>query len=101
MEQINWISIIIGIIVGVGGFALAYFSFIRTRKKDDMADGASVAVITSDIGYVKSGIEGINQKLEKQDERHIQVVERLCNAEMKIDSAHKRIDEVIETIQEK
>ena len=50
---------------------------------------------------MKSGIEGINQKLEKQDERHIQIVERLCNAEMKIDSAHKRIDEVIETIQEK
>lgn len=100
MEQISWISIIIGIIVGVGGFALAYFSFIRNRKKEDMADGASVAIITSDMGYVKSGIEGINAKLERQDERHIQIIERLCNAETKIDSAHKRIDEVIETIQQ-
>jgi len=99
-QEINWLGIIISMAVGAGGFALAYFTFIRNRKRDDMADGASVAVITSDIGYVKSGIEGINNKLEKQDERHIQIVERLCNAEMKIDSAHKRIDEVIETIQQ-
>lgn len=100
MEQnINWLSVIVSMAIGAGGFALAYFSFIRTKKKDDMADGASVAIITSDMGYVKSGIEGINSKLEKQDERHIQIVERLCNAETKIDSANKRIDEVIETIQ--
>jgi len=101
MEQgISWLGVIIGIIVGVGGFALAYFTFIRNRKKEDMADGASVAIITSDMGYVKSGIEGINAKLERQDERHIQIIERLGKAEMNIESAHKRIDDVIETIQQ-
>lgn len=93
MEQgINWLSVIISMAVGAGGFALAYFSFVRTRKKDDRADGASVAVITSDIGYVKSGIEGINAKLEKQDERHMAIIERMCNVETSVKSAHKRLD---------
>ena len=82
----------IGIICTVGSFLISYLLFGRAKKKDDKETGASMATITSDMGYVKSGIEGINVKLEKQDERHIQIVERLCNAETSVQAAHKRID---------
>jgi len=82
----------IGVFCTVGSLVIAYFLFGREKKKDDQATGASMATITSDMGYVKSGIEGINVKLEKQDERHVQIIERLCNTETSVKAAHKRID---------
>ena len=90
------ITVAISIICGLGGFALSYIIFSRSKTKDDKADGASIATITSDMGYVKSSIEGIDRKLEKQDERYQQITERVCTVESSVKSAHKRIDDMIE-----
>lgn len=90
------IVLVIGIVCSSGGFLISYFVYGRNKAKDDKADGASVATITSDMGYVKSGIEGINKKLEVQDERHLGVVERLCTVETSAKSAHKRLDDILE-----
>lgn len=95
--RIDWLIAGIGVFCLVGGFVIAYFTLGRERKKEDRADGASVATITSDMGYVKSGIEGINAKLEKQDERHVAIVERMCNVETSVKSAHKRLDFIEES----
>lgn len=89
-------AVIVGLICTSGGFLIAWLTFSSTRKKDDKAEGASIATITSDMGYVRSSIEGIDKKLEKQDERHSQLIERMCGVEASVKSAHKRIDEVIE-----
>ena len=86
----------IGVFCSIGSFLIAYFIFGRSKKQDDKESGASVATITSDIGYVKSGIDGINIKLEKQDDRHIQIIQRVCNVETSVKSAHKRIDSIEE-----
>ena len=90
------ITVVISIICGLGGFSLSYILFSRNKTKDDKADGASIATITSDMGYVKSSIEGIDRKLEKQDERYQAVTERICNVESSVKLAHKRIDDMIE-----
>lgn len=90
------ITAIIGITSGVGSFIIAYFVYCRTKAKDNKSDGASIATITSDTGYIKSSIDGINTKLEKQDERHGIVIERLCHVESSASSAHKRIDDIVD-----
>ena len=86
--------IISGVVCTVGGFIFAYLAFKKTQEKDNKEDGGKTAQITSDMGYVKKGIEGINIKLEKQDERHIQIIERICNVETSAKSAHNRIDSI-------
>jgi len=91
----------IGIICTVVSSTISYLIWGRAKKKDDQADGASIATITSDTGYIKSSIEGINTKLEKSDERHTQMIERMCGVEASVKSAHKRIDEVIEKEKER
>jgi len=90
--RVDWFMACVIFICAVGTFLICYFSFGRTRKKDDQADAASIATITSDTGYIKSSIEGINTKLEKSDERHGQMIERMCGVEASVKSAHKRLD---------
>lgn len=90
------VIVLITIVCGIGGLTISYVVSCRNKAKDDKAEGASVATITSDMGYVKSGIEGINKKLEVQDERHLVVVERLCTVETSARSAHKRLDDILE-----
>jgi len=99
--RIDWLVAGIGVFCLIGGFAIAYFTLGRERKKDDKADGASVATITSDMGYVKSGIEGINTKLEKQADQHLEVIQRLSSVETSVKSAHKRLDYIEESEKEK
>ena len=90
------ITVGISLFCGIAGFVISYLVYGRSKAKDDKADGASIATITSDIGYVKSSVEGIDKKLEKQDERHSQLIERMCGVEASVKSAHKRIDDIIE-----
>ena len=90
------VIVLISMACGVGGFAISYIISSRNKSKDDKADGASMATITSDMGYVRSGIEGINKKMEVYDARSLAVTERLCNVETSTKSAHKRIDDIVE-----
>ncbi|MBK5244277.1 MAG: hypothetical protein JJE18_04500 [Eubacteriaceae bacterium] len=93
--RLDWFIASVGFICVIGTFLICYFSFGRTKKKDDREEGASIATITSDTGYIKSSLEGINTKLEKSDERHGMMIERMVKVESSTNSAHKRIDEVI------
>ncbi len=86
----------INLFCGIAGFVISYLVYGRNKTKDDKEEGASIATITSDMGYVKSSIEGIDRKLEKQDERQNKIVERVCNVESSVKSAHKRIDDILD-----
>lgn len=90
------ITVMASLICTVGGFVIAWLVFGRNKAKDDKAEGASIATITSDMGYIKSSVDGINKKLELQDQRHIDVITRLCNVETSTKSAHKRLDDIVE-----
>ena len=43
-------------------------------------------------GYIKSGVDDIKRKQEKEDERHVQVVSRLTAVEASAKQAHHRLD---------
>lgn len=90
--QLDWVVTAVGFVCVLGTFIICYLTFGRNKIKDNKEEAIQTAQITSDMGYVKGGIEGINGKLEKQDERHIEMIERVGRVEMSAQSAHKRID---------
>lgn len=58
-------------------------------------------MVLTELGYIKSGVDDIKRKQEKQDEQHIEVVSRLTAVESSAKQAHKRIDAVEKHLDEK
>lgn len=85
---------IIGIIVGVGGFVFGLVTFFRNKKSDDASEGRKDGTILTELGYIKSGVDDIKRKQEKQDEQNLKFAERLSSVEASAKQAHKRIDNI-------
>ena len=89
-------------VLGIGGTVCAivfgYIAFRLNNKNDDTAEGKKDGVLLTEIGYIKSGVDDIKRKQEKEDERHIQVVGRLSAVEQSAKQAHHRIDELQQKI---
>jgi len=85
-------NIIIGMICTVLGAAVGYITFSRTKEKDDKNDGQQTGVILTEIGYIKSSVDTVNQKLDRQDEQNMEFMSRLSSVEASTKSAHHRID---------
>lgn len=85
---------IIGIIVGIGGFVFGLVTFFRNKKSDDASEGRKDGTILTELGYIKSGVDDIKRKQEKQDEQNLKFAERLSKVEASASQAHKRIDKI-------
>lgn len=72
----------------------AYLAFVRNKRQDDEREGQHSGTMLTEIGYIKSGIDDIKKKQEKQDEQHIEIVSRLCAVEASAKQAHHRIDSI-------
>lgn len=83
---------IIGIIVGIGGFIFGLVTFFRNKKSDDASEGRKDGTILTELGYIKSGVDDIKRKQEKQDEQNLKFAERLSSVEASAKQAHKRLD---------
>lgn len=82
----------LGVVGTVCAIVFGYLAFKRNNKSDDNAAGKKDGVLLTEIGYIKSGVDDIKRKQEKEDERHVQVVSRLTAVEESAKQAHKRID---------
>ena len=83
---------IIGACVGVAGTIFGVVAMFRNKKADDKTEGENDGVVRSDLGYIKKGIEGIERKIEKQENQYIGVIKQLTEVESSTKQAHKRID---------
>lgn len=86
------IAIAVGVAGGLCGIVFGFIAFSRNKKKDDTEDGAQSAQVLTEIGYIKSGIDDIKRKQEKQDAQHIDVITRITAVEASTKQAHKRMD---------
>lgn len=86
------IETVIGIVVGVAGAVFGCVTFFRNKKSDDAADGKKDGIVLTELGYIKSGVDDIKRKQEKQDERNEAFTSRLVAVEESAKQAHKRID---------
>jgi len=73
-------------------FGLAIF--FRNRRTDDSQGGKKEGTVLTELGYIRSGIDDIKRKQEKQAEQHIEVITRITAVEASAAQAHKRIDAV-------
>ncbi len=88
-------TLIFGIITAIVGLCSLIISFLalsRNKKSDDRTEGKESGVLFTELGYIKKGIEGIEQRLEKQETQYISVIAQLTSVESSVKQAHKRID---------
>ena len=96
MTPLSIVSICFGIAGTVSSILLGVLAFRRNNKSDDTESGRQMGVLLSDMGYVKSGVDDVKRKQDKQDEQHLVVVERLSAVEQSAKQAHHRIDSIEE-----
>lgn len=92
MSEITILSTILGIMGTVCAIAFGYAAFRRNHKTDDDKEGRESGTILTEIGYIKSGVDDIKRRQEKQDERHLELVGRITAVEQSAKQAHHRID---------
>ena len=85
---------ICGLVTGFGGLMCAVIVAFRNKKKDDVSDGQNIGMLHTDIGYIKKGIDGIEHRLEKQENQYIDVVTQLAEVKGDIKRHSKRIDKL-------
>ena len=76
----------------VCAIVFGYAAFSRNRKNDDKQTGAQSAVLLTELGYVKSGIDDIKRKQSEIDDKYAAMSERVVKVEESAVQAHKRID---------
>lgn len=72
--------------------AITVYTLNNNKAKDSEESGARSAVMQSDLGYIKSGIDEVKKRMDKQDTLIMQILERIAAVEEAAKSAHKRID---------
>jgi len=83
-------TIITFVACGVSILALLN-TILRNTKNDSQQDGT----VLTEIGYIKSSVDDVKKKLDKQDERYLELSTRLTVVEQSSKSAHKRIDDIV------
>ena len=74
---IGIIGTLIGIAGGIFGISANIRNKDRTISKDGEQDGREIGKILADIGYVKTSVDDIKTKLDKQDQRYTDIVAKL------------------------
>ena len=98
MEELNVISIGIGIIGTACSILFGYALFRRNNKTDDNTEGKQAGIMLSEIGYIKSGVDDIKRKQDSQDNFNLKIMAEITSAKDAAASAHKRIDGIEERL---
>jgi len=86
------LTVMIGIACSLIGVVVGLVGAQRTRDKELREKAKEEAVVLTELGYVKSGIDDIKRKQEAQDEKYLDIAERMTKVEASAKQAHHRID---------
>jgi len=81
-------------ILAIVGLILTVISFYAGRKTASRQEGVQDGTILTELGYLKSSMDDIKRRLDRQDDRDRDYVSRLTCVEESAKSAHKRIDQL-------
>ena len=91
------LEIILSVLGGISATCAIFFGYTaykRNDRTDNSEAGRKDGIILTELGYVKSGVDDIKRKQDKQDSQHIEVVQRLSAVESSTKQAHLRIDRI-------
>lgn len=99
----NWelFVTVISVVAAIAGVVYGATTYSRNKKKDNAEDGKESGVILTELGYIKSGVDDLKRKQDKQDEQTMQLLRGLTAVEESAKQAHKRIDTLEERINAK
>ncbi len=83
---------ILSTVVGLLGTVFGLVTLFRNKKSDDKDEGEKEGVVLTELGYIKKGIHGIENRLEKQEIKYVEIVTQLAEIRASAKQAHRRID---------
>lgn len=95
---ITYASPIFSIVGVVSAIILGWIAFRRSTKEDSESEGKNNGVILTELGYIKSGIDDVKRKQERQEELRVDDVKKIAEVEASAKQAHKRIDSLEERV---
>lgn len=81
-------------VTGIAGLVCAVVVATRNKKKDDVSDGQNIGTLHADIGYIKKGIDGIENRLKDLESRYIDVVTQLTEVTGEVNRHKKRLEKL-------
>ena len=82
------ITVAISILSALSGFLFSFAIYKRNLKQDTVTEARNDAIILTEIGYIKSGIDDIKKHQEIEDKRYIELAERVSKIEARMDEIH-------------
>lgn len=92
------IAVMVSVIGGAAGVIFGIVTLFRNKRKDDEAGGKRDGIVLTELGYIKSSVDDIKRKQDKQDEQTVNFLRELSEVKESAKSAHKRIDTLEERI---
>lgn len=92
------IAVVVSVIGGAAGVIFGIITMFRNKRKDDEAGGKRDGIVLTELGYIKSSVDDIKRKQDKQDEQTVNFLRELSEVKESAKSAHKRIDTLEERI---
>lgn len=99
MVNFTIIASAVGFIGTFSAIVFGYIAFSRNKKKDVCSEAKQDGVVLTELGYIKSGVDDIKRKQDKQEQQHIEVITRITAVEESTKQAHHRIDELRNSIE--
>ena len=90
--DIGSIAVVVSIVAGVAGVVFAFVNNARSKKKEDAEDGKQNGIVLTELGYIKSSVDDIKRKQDKQDDQTMKFLTELTTVQESAKQAHKRID---------
>lgn len=91
------LTVLISLVCTLIGAGAAILTLRRSAAKADTEEGKTSGTILTEIGYIKSGVDDIKRKQEKQDDQYLDLRQRVTKVEASASQAHKRLDGIEET----
>ena len=88
------VQVFLACAASVFAILFGFVSWQNARSKRDGDSGRSHGVLLTDIVYIKSGVDDIKHKQDKQDEQLLHLSERMTSAEASTKQAHHRLDRI-------
>lgn len=91
---------ILSIAFAAASAIVAALAFRRSTTKDASDSGKSGGIVLTEIGYIKSGVDDIKRHQEKQDDRYLELRQRVTTLESATQEDRRRIEEIAENCKE-
>ena len=96
MEEFGGLIIsAVGLVGSLCAIAFGWAAWRRNEKQDNQSGDREDGQLISDIGYIKSGVDDLKRRLERQEATNLEFASRLSRVEASASQAHNRIDELV------